>query len=102
MNKLKKGDMIIVISGKDKGKKGKILKAFPQKQKVLVEKINISKKCKRADQNNKGGIVEKLIPINWSKVKLICPRSNNPTRVGFSIVDGQKKRKAMVSNEMFS
>ncbi|MBT5856408.1 50S ribosomal protein L24 [bacterium] len=100
-NKLKKDDEVVVLSGKDKGKTGKILKVIPAQKKVVVEGLNIIKKHKKATQDADGGIIEETYPIDWSKVQLICPATKKPTRVGFVVVDGKKKRKAKVSGEVF-
>ncbi|KAF0134274.1 MAG: large subunit ribosomal protein L24 [Candidatus Saganbacteria bacterium] len=79
--KLKKGDQVVVLSGKDAGKKGKLLKVFPKTQKVLVEGINIKKKHQRPTQKFGGGIIEKQAPMPAAKVQLICPRCSKAARV---------------------
>jgi len=81
--KLKKGDTIIALSGKDKGKKGKILTVFPEIGKVTVEGVNVAKKHQRATRNFQGGIIEKPLPLFASKVMLVCPRCHEPTRIAF-------------------
>lgn len=85
MNKMtfKKNDMVMVISGKDKGKTGKILKVFPKKNKVIVEKVNFSKEFIRQDQsrNIQGGVMEKEAPIHVSNVKLYCSECGRGIRV---------------------
>jgi large subunit ribosomal protein L24 len=79
--KIKKNDNIIVLSGKDKGKKAKILKAFPREMKVIVEGVNIRKMHKKATSDGaKGHIVEKAYPIHASTVALIDPKTNKATR----------------------
>lgn len=84
--KLKKGDQIIVIAGKDKGKKGKIEKVFPKVKKALIPGINVFKKhLKKRDEKNPGGIVEIIKPISLSKIALICPKCNQVTRVGYKL-----------------
>ncbi len=89
--KLRKGDQVLIISGKDKGKKGKIEKVYPKQLKVLIPGVNIYKKhIKKSDQFPQGGKIEVPRPINISKVMLICPKCNKPTRVGFVI---EKKKK---------
>lgn len=91
--KLKKGDNIIVTVGKDKGRKGKIEKVFPETSRILVQGVNIVKRhMKRRDEKNPGGIVEKSRPMNASKVALICPRCAAPTRIGYVVVKGEKER----------
>lgn len=93
MAKIKKGDHVIVISGKDKGKKGKVLKIIPKKNQLVVEGINIRKKHQRArTTRSQGQIIEFSAPLNISNVKLICPQCSMPTRVGYSIVEKKKYR----------
>lgn len=91
--KLKKGDKVMVIAGKDRGKSGKILRAFPRENRVLVEGVNIVKRHARPTQKNpQGGIVERESPIHISNVMLVCPRCNQPTRVGRKITHEGKFR----------
>ena len=71
---VKKGDNVVVIAGKDKGKTGKVLEVFPEENRVLVDGVNIVSKHKKArNQNEKSGIVKKSAPINASKVMIVCP-----------------------------
>lgn len=91
LGRLKKGDMVKVISGKDKGKTGKILKTIPEKNKVVVEKINIIKKHKRPDQKSKGGIVEMEAAMDVSKVSVICGKCKEAARIRNRILDDGKK-----------
>ncbi|HDP70149.1 MAG TPA: 50S ribosomal protein L24 [Actinobacteria bacterium] len=80
---VKKGDKVLVLAGKDSGKKGKILRVFPKKGRVVVEGISMMKKHTRPTQNNpQGGIVEREGTIQVSNVQLICPSCNTATRVG--------------------
>jgi large subunit ribosomal protein L24 len=91
--KIKKGDTVLVISGKWKGKVGKVLKAFPKEKKVLVEGVNIVKKHLRAGgKREKGQIIEIEKPIYVSKVKLICPQCKMATRVGYEKIGDEKYR----------
>jgi len=90
--KLKKGDKILVIAGKDKGKTGSIERCFPRTNQVLVGGVNIIKKhVKRQRKISRGGIIEINKPISASNVMLVCPSCNKPTRVGFQTVDNDKK-----------
>ncbi len=100
--KIKKGDMVQVISGKDRGKKGKVMKTFPVEQKVLVEKVNYrTVYLRRSQENPNGGIVQVEGKINASNVQVLCPRTNKPTRIGYSILaDGTKNRVSKKSGEM--
>lgn len=99
---VKKGDTVIVIAGKDKGKKGRVLAAYPKKERVLVEGINLVKKHTRPSQNNpQGGIVTQEAPIHVSNVSLIDPKSGKPTRIGYKVLDnGKKVRVAKKSGEI--
>ncbi|MBQ3284475.1 MAG: 50S ribosomal protein L24 [Ruminococcus sp.] len=96
MNKVhvKTGDTVLVISGKDKGKKGKVLAVSPKEGKVIVEKINIvSKHIKPRRMGEPGGIIKAEGAMYASKVQVICPRCKKPTRVGHKIYDdGTKSR----------
>lgn len=82
--KIKKGDIVLIISGKDRGKTGKVLKSFLQEEKILVEGINLKKKhMKPKREGEKGQVVELSFPIPASKVKIICTRCQKPTRIGY-------------------
>jgi large subunit ribosomal protein L24 len=97
---VKKGDKVMVISGKEKGKTGTIIAAFPKKDRVLVEGLNLVKKHMKPNQANpQGGIVSQEASIHVSNVMLIDPKSGEPTRVGFKEVDGKKVRVAKKSGE---
>lgn len=90
---VKTGDKVRVISGKDKGKEGVILKSFPKQNRVLVEGVNIVKKHQKPSQMNQtGGIIEMEAPIHVSNVMFIDPSTGQPTRVGYKVVDGKKVR----------
>ncbi len=91
MRKIKKKDIVVVISGKDKGKKGEVLKVEPGKNKVIVSKINIAKKHSRPTQSEPGGIKEKELPIHISNVQLICPKCSKPTRVKIGFTNDNNK-----------
>lgn len=98
---VKKGDKVQVISGKDKGKQGVVLAAFPKKNRVLVEGVNIIKKHSKPTQANpQGGIIEKEAPIHVSNVMALDPKTGVPTRVGYQLVDGKKVRVAKKSGEL--
>ncbi|MFC0190560.1 50S ribosomal protein L24 [Fictibacillus aquaticus] len=92
---VKKGDKVQVISGKDKGKQGVILAAFPKESRVLVEGVNVVKKHSKPSQANpQGGIVSMEAPIHVSNVMPLDPKTGVPTRVGYKEVDGKKVRVA--------
>src|SRR3954449_190798 len=98
---VKKGDKVMVISGKDKGKTGVILSALPKKDRVLVEGVNIVKKHSKPSQMNpQGGIISQEAPIHVSNVMPLDPKTGEPTRVGLKVVDGKKVRVAKKSGEV--
>jgi len=89
--KLKKGDLVKVIAGKDKGKTGKIISFVPKKNRVIVEGVRIVKKHVKASQTTKGGIIEKEAPIDISNVMLVCPHCKKPTRISSKFLDDGTK-----------
>jgi large subunit ribosomal protein L24 len=89
--RLKKGDTVKVIAGKEKGKTGKILSTIPARERVIVEKINLIKKHQRPDAKGKGGIVEKEGAIHVSNVMYLCDKCGSGVRVGYKILDDGKK-----------
>ena len=90
---IKKDDKVIVLSGKDKGKQGKVLTADPKAMKVIVEGVNVATKHKKPQkQGEEGGIIKVETPIYVSKVQLVCPKCGKGTRVGHKFVDGKKVR----------
>lgn len=103
-NKLhvKKEDTVMVITGKDKGKKGRVIAAFPRENRVLVEGVNMVKKhAKPSPQNPQGGIIEREAPIHVSNVMLIDPKTGQPTRIGYKVLEnGKKVRVAKKSGEI--
>lgn len=99
--KLHKGDMVKVITGKDKGKTGKILLMYTDKAKVLVEKINMVKRHQKPSQRYKqGGVIEKESPIHVSNVMFYEEKAGKTTRIGTKIVDGKKVRTSVRSGEV--
>ena len=98
---VKTGDKVKVITGKDKGKEGVILKTFPKKDRVIVEGINIVKKHRKASQTKPtGGILEEAAPIHVSNIMLIDAKTGEPTRVGSKVVDGKKVRVSKKTGEI--
>ena len=90
---IKKDDKVVVLSGKDKGKEGKILVSDPKAMKVIVEGVNIATKHQKPrKQGEEGGIIKIETPIYAAKVQLVCPKCGKPTRVGHKIADGKKTR----------
>lgn len=99
--KVKKGDKVVVLTGKDKGAKGEILKVFPSESRVLVQGVNLVKKHQKPSAAGNGGIESIERPIHVSNVALMDPKTEKPTRVGFKILkDGKKVRVARRSGEM--
>lgn len=91
--KIKKGDTVVIISGKYRAKKGKVLKVFPKESKVLVEGINLIKKHQKPKRTgDKGQIIEMPKPLQASNVKLICSKCGKATRVGYKIFEKSKLR----------
>ncbi|MET4806303.1 50S ribosomal protein L24 [Limibacillus sp. MBR-115] len=97
--KVKKGDRVIVLTGRDKGKEGEILRVMPAESRVLVAGVNMVRRHQRATPTSQGGIEEKEAPIHVSNVAHIDPREKKPTRVGFKVVEGRKIRVARLSGE---
>jgi large subunit ribosomal protein L24 len=92
MKKIKQKDQVEVISGKDKGMVGKVIKAFRDSDEVIVEKVNMIKRHTKPNMaNQQGGIIEKEASINVSNVMLLCPQCSKATRVGFKVLDDGAK-----------
>lgn len=91
---IKKNDTILVITGKEKGKKGRVLSVSPLKDQLLIEKVNIIKRHMKPNRKySQGGIIEKEAPLHISNVMLVCPKCSKPTRIGNSLLqDGRKVR----------
>ena len=92
--KIRKGDRVRVLTGKDRGKEGDVIRAIPQQDRVIVDGVNISKRHTRATrQTQQAGIIDKDMPMPVSNVALVCPSCNAPTRVGYRFDDqGRKQR----------
>lgn len=89
---VKKGDTVVVLSGKDKGKQGKIVSAFPKKRQVIVEDVNkVKRHTKPSLKAPQGGIIQKEMPLDVCKVMVVCPACNKPTRIAHKIIDKKKK-----------
>lgn len=99
--KLKKGDKVIVTTGKDKGKTGEITTVFPKESKVIVGGVNMVKRHTKPSQVSAGGIISKEMPIHVSNVALVDPKTGKATRVGYKVEkDGHKVRVAKKSGEV--
>ena len=100
-SRIKKGDNVMVVTGKDKGKTGEVLNVLPAQQKVVVRGVNIIKRHTKPSQTAPGGIVERENAIHLSNVALIDPTSNKATKIGFrTLEDGRKVRFSKSSNEI--
>ena len=95
--KIRKGDTVLIISGKDRARKGKVLEVSPKKGKILVEGINLRKKHQRPKKTGeKGQIITLPAPLDVSSVKLICPRCGKATRTGYKIISNIKNQKSKI------
>ncbi|MAN63383.1 MAG: 50S ribosomal protein L24 [Parvibaculum sp.] len=99
--KIKKGDKVIVLAGKDKGKQGEVLGVFPEEGRVLVQGVNLVKRHERQTQTSAGGIATREAKLDLSNVAYVDPKSGEATRVGFKVLeDGKKVRVAKASGEV--
>jgi len=102
MQKIRKGDRVVVLSGRDRGKKGEVFKVMPQEGRALVRGVNVVRRHQRQTPQQEGGIVSKEAPIHLSNLALEDPKDGKPTRVGFTILpDGRQVRVAKRSGEHF-
>ena len=101
--KIKKGDRVVVLSGKDKGKHGEVTKSMPKEGKVIVAGVNVAARHRKPSQTNpQGGIERREAPLHASKVALEDPKTGKPTRVRFGDRDGKKVRIAVKSGELIN
>jgi large subunit ribosomal protein L24 len=89
--KIKKGDRVVVLTGRDKGRMGEVLRVIPTEDRLVVQGVNVVKRHQRPSQVSPGGIVEQEAPIHISNVAHIDPKTDKPTRVGYRIEDGGRK-----------
>ena len=98
--KIKKGDKVVVLAGRDKGRTGEVIQVMPKDEKALVRGVNIVKRHQRQSANQEGGIISKESPIHLSNLAYADPKTGKPTRVGFEVLDdGRKVRVAKRSGE---
>ena len=97
--KIKRGDQVVVITGRDKGKKGEVLEVMRAESRVRVQGVNMVKRHRRATQNDAGGIISMEAPLHISNVAHVDPESGAATRVGFEVKDGEKVRVAKRSGK---
>lgn len=101
--KIKKGDTVVVLSGKDKGRTGEVTKALPKEGKVIVSGVNVATRHRKPSQANPQGGLERIeAPMHISKVAIADPKSGKPTRVRFETKDGKKVRVAVKSGEVIN
>ena len=99
--KIKKGDQVIVIAGRDKGARGEVLKVLPKENRAIVKGVNVVKRHQKATQTVEGGIITKEAPIHISNLAHVDPKNGKPTRVGFKVLeDGRKVRYSKRSGEV--
>ncbi|PCJ71611.1 MAG: 50S ribosomal protein L24 [Rhodobiaceae bacterium] len=99
--KIKKGDKVVLLAGKDKGKQGEVIGVFPQEGRLLVQGVNLVKRHEKQSQTNTGGIVSREAKLDLSNVAYVDPKSGKATRVGFKVLkDGKKVRFAKASGEV--
>ena len=94
MNKIRKGDKVVVLAGKDKGRSGEVLQVLPKEDRAVVRGINVVKRHQRQTQTQEAGIISKEAPIHLSNLGVADPKDGKPTRVGFVEKDGKKVRVA--------
>ena len=89
--KVRKGDRVVMLAGKDKGKSGEVMQVYPKDKRVIVSGVNMVKRHTAPSQTNAGGIVEKEASVHVSNVAHLDPKDDKPTRVGFTMLDGDRK-----------
>jgi len=99
--KIKKGDNVVVITGRDKGRSGEVLRVFPAERRLIVQGVHMARRHTKQSMGNAGGIVDKEATIHISNVAHVDPQSGKPTRVGYKVLeDGKKVRVARRSGEV--
>jgi large subunit ribosomal protein L24 len=99
--KIKKGDKVVVLTGRDKGRSGEVVQVMPREERALVRGVNMVKRHQRQTMNQEGGIISKEAPVHLSNLALADPKDGKPTRVGFRVLDdGRKVRFAKRSGDL--
>jgi len=99
--RIRKGDRVIVLTGRDKGRKGEVLRVMPKEERAFVSGVNVVKRHQKQTPKHQGGIVNKEAPIHLSNIAHVDPKSGEPTRIGFRVLaDGRKVRFAKKSGEV--
>jgi large subunit ribosomal protein L24 len=94
VNKIRKGDKVVVLAGKDKGRTGEVIQVMPKEDTAVVRGVNLVKRHQKQTQTQEAGIITKEAPINLSNLGIADPKDGKPTRVGFLVKDGKKVRVA--------
>ncbi|MEI5679674.1 50S ribosomal protein L24 [Mesorhizobium sp. CGMCC 1.15528] len=103
MQKIRKGDKVVVLAGKDKGRSGEVVRVMPKDDKAVVRGVNMIRRHQKQSQSQEGGIITKEAPIHLSNIALVDPKDGKPTRVGFQVQkDGTKVRVAKRSGEVIN
>lgn len=103
MQKIRKGDKVVVLAGKDKGRTGEVLRVLPKDDKAVVRGVNVVRRHQRQTQSQEGGIISKEAPVHISNIAIADPKDGKPTRVGFRVEkDGKKVRVAKRSGEVIN
>jgi large subunit ribosomal protein L24 len=102
MQKIRKGDSVVVLAGKDKGRRGEVIRVMLKENKAIVRGVNIVRRHQRQTASQEGGIIAKEAPIHLSNLAIADPKDGKPTRVGFAIRDGNKVRIAKRSGEVIN
>lgn len=100
MQKIRKGDSVVVLAGKDKGRTGEVIRVMPKDDQAVVSGINVVKRHQRQTQTQEAGIISKEAPIHLSNLAVADPKDGKPTRVGFRVEDGKKVRIAKRSGAL--
>jgi large subunit ribosomal protein L24 len=102
MQKIRKGDKVVVLTGKDKGRNGEVLRVMPKDDKAVVRGVNMIRRHQKQSQTQEGGIITKEAPIHLSNIAIVDPKDGKPTRVGFEVRDGKKVRVAKRSGAVIN
>ena len=102
MQKIRKGDKVVVLTGKDKGRTGEVVQVMPKEDKAVVRGINMIARHQKQSASQEGGIVRKEAPLHLSNIAIADPKDSKPTRVGFELRDGKKVRIAKRSGEVIN
>ena len=102
MQKIRKGDKVVVLAGKDKGRTGEVLSVLPKEDKAVVRGVNQVRRHQKQTQSQEGGIITKEAPIHLSNLAVADPKDGKPTRIGFDVRDGKKVRVAKRSGEVIN